>query len=114
MLSQELLTGEQLTLLSNVAHYALAEGREVPSILSVRESSPIDEFDLAKEGRDRFLEKVDTYKMKNDNLEKTLLEKRIAMNAMKWSLVDLKRALNRLTTEKSLILASCRWLRAAI
>lgn len=52
--------------------------------------------------RDYSREEVSTYKIGKGNLEKTLLEKKLPMKAMKWSVVDLESTLNCLATEKCL------------
>lgn len=45
------------------------------------------------------LEEENAYKMKKEELEKTLLEVKVVMKTMKRSVLDLKRTLNSLETE---------------
>lgn len=45
-------------------------------------------------------EEINAYKMENEEIEKKLLKRRVAMNEMMWSIMDLERNLNRLETEK--------------
>lgn len=57
-----------------------------------------------KEERDRLLEEVNGYKMEKKKLAKALLEKKVAMKAMKLSLVDLERIVICLEMEKKLFM----------
>lgn len=57
--------------------------------------------ELVKEEQNRLLEKVNAYKLAKKIPEKTMVEKDVAIKSMKWSIMDLKRALNPRKTEKS-------------
>lgn len=57
-----------------------------------------------KEERNHLIEKANVYKMEKEKYEKTIIEKEVAMEAMRWSVVDLGRTLNCLETEKRLLL----------
>lgn len=58
--------------------------------VSVREKSRKSESDRVKEERDRSLEEVNASTMLKEKLEKTMLEKEVAMKAMTRSVVNLE------------------------
>lgn len=55
--------------------------------MSVGENSRNGEFDRVKHERGRFLEEVNDIKMKRDKIERSLIKKNVAMEAMIWALV---------------------------
>lgn len=65
-----------------MAHHALGQVWEVPGDLSVDESSRNDEFERTKEERDGLLDEENAYNLEKEKLEKTLVEKGVAIKAM--------------------------------
>lgn len=72
------------------------------SDVSISENPRNEEFERVKQERDLLLEERNDYGTEYKNLEKTLKDKKIAINAMKLSLTSLKRSLIFLEAEKSL------------
>lgn len=60
----------------------LAQGLKVLGDVSVAGNSRDDEFERLKEGRDRFLEEVNAFKMEKKKLLNTLKEEEAALKAM--------------------------------
>lgn len=67
-------------------------------------SSRNDKFLRVKEDRDHLLEDIKAYRMNILNLEKTLLDREIAMKRMTQSVVYLKRTASRLKTDNRFLM----------
>lgn len=82
-----------------MAHHAFALGLEVQDDVLAGESSWNDQFERVKEGLDRLIVDVNTYKIEKQKLETTVLENEVAMNAEIWCVVDLERNVSCVETE---------------
>lgn len=82
------------TPIPNKVHHSFAQGLDVQSDVLVGERSRDDEFERVEDESYCLLEELNTYKIEKENLENTLLEKRVVMKGMTQSLVDLERPAN--------------------
>lgn len=111
--TKESLVSKLPTPISNMFHHALPQSLQVLGQVSVGENSQNDEFDQVKEEREGLLEDMKAYEIETEKLEKTLLEIKVGMKAMTWSVIDLERTMSLLETDKTLLmkknegLASC-------
>lgn len=104
VLAQESLVGELQTIIPIAVHHPLYKGLQLLTGKSVGENSRNEEVERVRGKQDRLVEHVDAYNMEKKNLQKTLLKRGIAMKVMAGSVVDLKRIMNRLEPEKSLLM----------
>lgn len=92
------------TAIPNFVHHALTQVLEVLGEVSVIESSRNEIFERLKVERNRSLEALNAFEIEKGNVKKILLKKKVAMNAMMQSVLNLKRTVNRVQREKSLFM----------
>lgn len=90
----------------DMIHNSFIRGSKVVVMCLYVRIPEIRSFKVCKIERSRLLKELHLYKMGKEKLENMPLEKRVAMKAMTWSLVDLVRIIHRPETKKSSMMKS--------
>lgn len=98
VLTKESLMRELPTSIPDAAHHTSAQSLKLLCDVSVGEISRRDEFERVEENRLRLLDEVNSYRMEDKMLLKTLLENEVVKKVLTLSLVDMKQTVNHAET----------------